>query len=63
MWDALKKLYEAKNENIKWLSGTSSTTLRWPRERVWPPISPELDKVKDELAVVGELFQTQSWCA
>jgi hypothetical protein len=56
MWDALTNLYENKNENMKMALRESSTTLGWPRERVWPPISPRLRQVKDELAVVGEII-------
>jgi 2-phosphoglycerate kinase len=63
MWDALKNLYEAKNENRKMALRDKLHSTRMAKGESVASYLTRVAQVKDELATVKKLFQTQSWCA
>jgi 2-phosphoglycerate kinase len=61
MWDALKNLYEAKNENRKMaLKDKLHDTKMGKGESVSSYLT-RVAQVKDELAAVGEVISDSSW--
>ena len=56
MWDALKNLYEAKNENQKMALKDKLHDTKMGKGESVPSYLTQVAQVKDELAAIGEVI-------
>jgi hypothetical protein len=61
MWDALKILFEAKNENRKMVLKDKLHDTKMGKGESVSPYLTRVAQVKDEVAAIGRSYRIQSW--